>query len=138
MPAEHSVELELAVLADGFTDRLRRLPQSIRDLARVHDAGDGWHDPLPTLYSALSIAHFADESEHEHRKLLDEVAGDMTLGRGADQRDVGGRRGAARRAELSRALSHRPNAIPQQSTSTSTGSESRPGTKLWWTSSLIA
>ena len=78
MPAEHTVELELAVLADGFTDRLRRLPQSIRDLARVHDAGDGWHDPLPTLYSALSIAHFADESEHEHRKLLDEAAGDVT------------------------------------------------------------
>ena len=78
MPADHTVELELAVLADGFTDRLRRLPQSIRDLARVHDAGDGWHDPLPTLYSALSIAHFADESEHEHRKLLDEAAGDVT------------------------------------------------------------
>jgi hypothetical protein len=78
MPADHSVELELAVLADGFTDHLRRLPRSIRDLARVHDAGDGWHDPMPTLYSVLSVAHFADESEHAHRRLLDEAAGDMT------------------------------------------------------------
>ena len=77
MPPGHSVELELAVLADGFADRLRRLPGSIRDLARVHDAGDGWHDPLPTLYSALAFAHFAGESVADHEKLFVAMAGDM-------------------------------------------------------------
>ena len=77
MPPEHSVELELAVLADGFADRLRRVPQSIRDLARVHDAGDGWHDPLPTLYSVLAVAHFAGESVADHEKLFVAMAGDM-------------------------------------------------------------
>ena len=77
MPPGHSVQLELAVLADGFADRLKRLPRSIRDLARVHDAGDGWHDPLPTLYSALAVAHFAGESVKEHEKLFVAMAGDM-------------------------------------------------------------
>jgi glutathione synthase/RimK-type ligase-like ATP-grasp enzyme len=77
MPPGHTVQLELAVLADGFADRLRRLPASIRDLARVHDAGDGWHDPLPTLYSALAVAHFAGESVAEHEKLFVAMAGDM-------------------------------------------------------------
>ena len=78
MPAGHDVQLELAVLADGFADHLRRLPETIRDLARVHDAGDGWHDPLPTLYSALSVAHFGGQSEREHRKLFVSMAGDMS------------------------------------------------------------
>ena len=56
-----------------------RLPQSIRDLARVHDAGDGWHDPLPTLYSALSVAHFAGVSPARARaSSQDAMAGDMT------------------------------------------------------------
>jgi hypothetical protein len=77
MPPGHAVQLELAVLADGFADRLRRLPRSISDLARVRDAGDGWHDPLPTLYSALAVAHFAGESVEEHEKLFVAMAGDM-------------------------------------------------------------
>lgn len=51
------VQLPLAVLADGFSDHLKRLPESIGDLAQVRDAGSGWHDPLPTLYSAFAICH---------------------------------------------------------------------------------
>jgi glutathione synthase/RimK-type ligase-like ATP-grasp enzyme len=77
MPPGHKVALDLAVLADGFSDRLRRLPETIRDLARVHDAGDGWHDPLPTLYSTLAVAHFAGDSLKEHEKLFVAMAGDM-------------------------------------------------------------
>jgi hypothetical protein len=77
LPAGEKLQLELAVLADGFSDHLKRLPQTIRDLARVHDAGDGWHDPLPTLYSALAVAHFAGESAREHEKLFEAMAGDM-------------------------------------------------------------
>jgi hypothetical protein len=49
------VQLSLGVLADGLVDQLDRLPQSIDDLAQARDAGSGWHDPLPTLYSALAI-----------------------------------------------------------------------------------
>lgn len=77
LPPGEKLQLELAVLADGFSDQLRRLPQTVRDLARVHDAGDGWHDPLPTLYSALAIAHFAGESVREHERLFEAMAGDM-------------------------------------------------------------
>lgn len=56
LPPGGHVQLDLAVLADGFADHLHRLPESIRDLAQVRDAGSGWHDPLPTLYSALAMA----------------------------------------------------------------------------------
>ncbi len=77
LPPGERVQLELAVLADGFADRIRRLPRSIRDLARVRDAGDGWHDPLPTLYSALAVAHFAGESLEQHERLFLAMAGDM-------------------------------------------------------------
>ena len=54
------------LVGDAFSDHIKRLPQTIRDLARVKDAGDGWHDPLPTLYSAFSVAHFAGVSHREH------------------------------------------------------------------------
>jgi hypothetical protein len=35
------VQFAFAVLADGFADRLDRLPESIGDLAWVRDAGSG-------------------------------------------------------------------------------------------------
>ncbi len=37
----------------------------------------GWHDPLPTLYSALAVAHFAGQSLREHKGLFEAMAGDM-------------------------------------------------------------
>ena len=60
------VQLDFAVLADGFAEHLHRLPESIKDLAQVRDAGSGWHDPLPTLYSVLAICHSAEQSFREH------------------------------------------------------------------------
>ncbi len=71
------VQLDLAVLADGFADHLHRLPDTIHDLAQVEDAGKGWRDPLPTLYSALAVAHFAGQSLREHKGLFEAMAGDM-------------------------------------------------------------
>jgi predicted ATP-grasp superfamily ATP-dependent carboligase len=72
------VQLELAVLGDCFSDHMSHLPSSIGDLARIHDADDGWHDPLPTLYSALAVAHFAGRSVREHEKLFIAMAGDIS------------------------------------------------------------
>ena len=65
------------MLADGFSDHLKRLPDTVHDLAQVRDAGHGWHDPLPTLYSALAVAHFAGQSLREHQGLFEAMAGDM-------------------------------------------------------------
>lgn len=79
------VRLSLAVLAGGFADQLDRLPQSIDDLAQVRDAGSGWHDPLPTLYSALAICHSVGQSLREHVGHLLAIAGDE-LGRRAHRR----------------------------------------------------
>ncbi len=78
LPPGESAQLDLALVGDAFADRMERLPQTIRDLARVKDAGDGWHDPLPTLYSAFSVAHFAGVSHREHAKLQDAMDADMT------------------------------------------------------------
>jgi glutathione synthase/RimK-type ligase-like ATP-grasp enzyme len=75
-PGGH-VQLPLAVLADGFSDHMKRLPKSIGDLAQVRDAGSGWHDPLPTLYSALAICHLAGQSTREHMGQIVTMAGDM-------------------------------------------------------------
>ena len=71
------VQLGLAVLADGFADRLDRLPESIGDLAQVRDAGSGWHDPLPTLYSALAMCHSVGQSFREHIGQMVVMVGDM-------------------------------------------------------------
>lgn len=71
------VQLSLAVTADGFADQLERLPQSIDDLAQVRDAGSGWHDPLPTLYSALAICHSVGQSFRDHTGQIVAIAGDM-------------------------------------------------------------
>jgi len=76
--AGEQVQLDLAVLGDGFSDHMKHLPASIADLARIHDADDGWHDPLPTLYSALALAHFEGRSLHEHEKLFIAMAGDIS------------------------------------------------------------
>ena len=78
VPAGQEVQLALALIGDGFSDHLRRLPETIGDLARVHDAGDGWHDPLPTMYSALAVAHDAGRSVREHEKLFISMAGDIS------------------------------------------------------------
>jgi hypothetical protein len=72
------IQLELAVLGEAFADHLRQLPECIADLARVHDAGDGWHDPLPTLYSALAIAHDEASSMRDHEQLFVAMAGDIS------------------------------------------------------------
>jgi hypothetical protein len=77
LPPGETMQLELAVVGDALSDRFERLPQTIRDLARVKDAGDGWHDPLPTLYSAFSLAHFAGVSHSEHVQLQDAMDADM-------------------------------------------------------------
>jgi len=71
------VQLDLAVLADGFADHLERLPESIGDLAQVRDAGSGWHDPLPTLYSALAMCHSAGQSFRQHIGQVVVMVGDM-------------------------------------------------------------
>ncbi len=72
------VQLDLATVGDGFSEHLKRLPETISDLARVHDAGDGWHDPLPTLYSALSVLHDKAVSLREHEELFISMAGDIS------------------------------------------------------------
>ncbi|HLM32062.1 MAG TPA: hypothetical protein VK326_10425 [Solirubrobacterales bacterium] len=77
LPPGTSTQLDLALVGDAFSDHMKRFPQTIRDLARVRDAGDGWHDPLPTLYSAFSLAHFAGASLEEHTKLQDAMDADM-------------------------------------------------------------
>jgi glutathione synthase/RimK-type ligase-like ATP-grasp enzyme len=71
------VQLDFAVLADGFADHLQRLPESIGDLAQVRDAGSGWHDPLPTLYSALAMCHSVEQSFAEHIGHVVAMVGDM-------------------------------------------------------------
>jgi len=71
------VQLALAVLADAFADQLERLPRSVDDLAQVREAGSGWNDPLPTLYSALAICHSVGQSFREHMGHLVAIAGDM-------------------------------------------------------------
>lgn len=78
LPPGESTQLDLALVGDAFSDHMKRFPQTIRDLARVKDAGDGWHDPLPTLYSAFSVTHFAGVSHKEHAKLQDAMDADMS------------------------------------------------------------
>jgi len=73
-----TTQLDLALIGDAFADKLERFPETIRDLARFKDAGDGWHDPLPTLYSAFSLAHFAGVSHRDHAKLQDAMDADMS------------------------------------------------------------
>ena len=77
LPPGETAQLDLALVGDAFSDHFHRLPSTIRDLARVKDAGDGWHDPLPTLYSAFSLAHFAGVSHSEHARLQDAMDADM-------------------------------------------------------------
>ncbi|HEY8002350.1 MAG TPA: hypothetical protein VID76_10445 [Solirubrobacterales bacterium] len=78
LPPGETTQLDLALVGDAFSDHMKRFPKTISDLARVKDAGDGWHDPLPTLYSAFSLAHFAGVSTKEHAKLQDAMDADMT------------------------------------------------------------
>jgi len=71
------VQLGLAVLADGFADHRNRLSQSIEDLAHVPDASSGWHDPLPTLYSALATCHSFGQTLRKHTVKSVAKAGDI-------------------------------------------------------------
>jgi hypothetical protein len=78
LPPGETRQLDLALVGDAFSDHMKRAPETIRDLARFQDAGDGWHDPLPTLYSAFSLAHFAGVSHRDHAVLQDAMDADMS------------------------------------------------------------
>jgi glutathione synthase/RimK-type ligase-like ATP-grasp enzyme len=78
VPPGEEIQLDLALIGDAFSEHLKRMPATIADLARVHDAGDGWHDPLPTLYSALAVAHDKAASLREHEQLFISMAGDIS------------------------------------------------------------
>jgi hypothetical protein len=71
------VQLALAVLADGFTDQLDRLPQSIDDLAQVRDAGSGWHRPAAhAVFGVGDLPLRRPEPPRAHGHLV-AIAGDM-------------------------------------------------------------
>ena len=72
------VELSFAVFASMFGDGVRNIPSSIHDLLHVKDPNSGWHDHLPTLYSALSLAHHAKVGWREHKGLFEAMADDMS------------------------------------------------------------
>ena len=78
VPEGEEIKLDLALIGDGFSDYLQRLPETIRDPARVHDAGDGWHDPLPTLYSALGRRPRRGAQCARARELFISMAGDIS------------------------------------------------------------
>jgi hypothetical protein len=78
VPPGVEIQLDLALIGDAFSEHAKRLPRTIADLARVHDAGDGWHDPLPTLYSALAVAHDKAMSLRDHEQLFISMAGDIS------------------------------------------------------------
>lgn len=78
VPAGAMIQLDLAVLGDAFADHFKHLPSSVAELSRIHDAGHGWHDPLPNLYSALALAHHERASLSEHQKLFIAMAGDIS------------------------------------------------------------
>ena len=98
--AGETTQLDLALVGDAFSDKLERVPETIRDLARFKDAGDGWHDPLPT-------------------RLLGPLAGPLRGRQPQEPRGAPGRDG--RRHELGRRRRSRGCRTPTRSCST--GSE---------------
>ena len=77
---------------------------------------------MPTLYSALAVAHFAGQSLREHQGLFEAMAhmnwdGEPIDGMSAPTHGLLAKLGS--------------QTIPSPSTSRSSGSASRPGTKLW-------
>lgn len=71
------VQLDFAVIAELFKEPLRRLPSSLHDALRVPDAGHGWHDHMPMLWSVATLVHGARMSHHERVAVLEAMADDV-------------------------------------------------------------
>lgn len=71
------VQLDFAVLANLFEEPLRRAPSTIHDLIRVPDAGRGWHDHAPMVWSVATLAHGARMSHRRRTAVLEAMADDV-------------------------------------------------------------
>ena len=70
-------QVSLAVLADGFTDKLRHLPKSLHDLINVPDIGAGWHDSLAMLWSPATLVHGTKMSHGARKEILAALGDDI-------------------------------------------------------------
>lgn len=70
-------EVTLAVLANAFTEPLKHLPKSLRDLVDVPDIGAGWRDNRAMLWSPASLVHAAKLDHGERHKLLAALGDDI-------------------------------------------------------------
>lgn len=71
------VQLDFAVFASMFMGGLREAPATIHDLLHVADAGRGWRDALPALYSLLALGRHERLSRREHEQLFVAMSDDL-------------------------------------------------------------
>lgn len=77
VPEGEEVQLDFAVVAEMFKEPLRQAPRTIHDLVHVHDAGTGWHDHLPMLWSFLTMARGERMSRKQQVAILEAMADDV-------------------------------------------------------------
>lgn len=71
------LQLDVAVVASAFKEPMKELPSTIHDLLHVRDAGRGWHDHLPALWSCASLAHGEWASHRQRVAILEAMADDV-------------------------------------------------------------
>lgn len=71
------VQLDFAILAEMFKEPLKDKPKVIHDLVHIRDAGHGWHDHLPMLWSFASLARGERMSRQQQVAILEAMAADV-------------------------------------------------------------
>lgn len=77
VPVGTERQISIAVLGAAFTEPLKHLSTSVRDLFRVRDTGHGWHDSFAMMWGPASLIHGAKLSKGKREELLKAMGDDI-------------------------------------------------------------
>jgi len=77
VPEGTEMQLDVAVVASIVQEPMKELPTTIHDLLHVRDAGRGWHDHMPALWSCASLLHGEWASHRQRVAILEAMADDV-------------------------------------------------------------
>lgn len=77
VPPGAEVAISAAVVLEAFSEPLKHLPVTVRDLEGARNLGAGWHDPRAMLWAPAAIVHGMRLARGHHEKALAALGEDI-------------------------------------------------------------
>ena len=70
-------QVQLAVIAEAFTEPLSKVPAALQSALRIKDVGAGWHDNAAMLWGLATLWHGAELDHGSHKEIMAALAEDI-------------------------------------------------------------